>query len=246
MKKIFHRIYKRFKRDRWMIRAFIPSLIFNLRHLPFYQARKLPIMIYKGRLMNNTGKYEIKGKVHFGMIELGKHRVSLFPSNGILLENRGVIVFHGRAIIGSDSAISLGEYGRLEFGDNFSSPAGLKIACYDSISFGHNVSIGWNSLFVDTDFHSLKKLSGDRCEKTSFAPITVGHDTWFGNGCKIYKGVSVPAFCIVGADTLLHKKVECEEYSLITNRLELNVRYTGLYLDKLDDKVDYSPLREAR
>lgn len=143
-----------------MIRAFFPSLIFNFRHLPFSQARHLPIMIYKGRLKNNSGKFIIEGDVKFCMIELGKNRVSLFPSNGIMLENRGVIVFRGPVVIGSDSAITLGETGRLEFGKEFSSSAGLKIACYDSITFGENISVGWNTMIVDTDFHSLKNVNG--------------------------------------------------------------------------------------
>lgn len=160
------RIKRKIKRDKWLIRAFFPSLIFNLRHLPFSQARHLPILVYKGKFMNNTGKYVIEGDVHFGMIELGRHRVSLYPSNGIVLENRGVIVFHGSAIIGSDSAITLGETGRLEFGKNFSSSAGLKIACYDSITFGENISVGWQTMIVDTDFHSLKKVNGGGVQRT--------------------------------------------------------------------------------
>lgn len=237
---LWSRIIRKIKRDKWMIRAFIPSLIFNLRHLPFSQARHLPIMIYKGKFMNNTGKFIIEGDVHFGMIELGRYRVSLFPSNGIVVENRGVIVFRGKAIIGNDSAITLGETGRLEFGKNFSSSAGLKIACYDSISFGDNISIGWNTMIVDTDFHSLKSVeNGEKSPKHCYAPISIGDSTWLGNGCKIYKGVTIPAFCVVGADTISHKKVECAAYSLITDARDLRARYTGYYRDKSDDKVEY-------
>lgn len=222
-----------------MIRAFIPSLIFNLRHLPFSQAKHMPILVYKGKFMNNTGKYVIEGDVHFGMIELGRHRVSLYPSNGIVLENRGIVVFHGPVIIGSDSAITLGETGRIDFGKNFSSSAGLKIACYDSITFGDNISVGWQTMIVDTDFHSLKKAKGDGHNGPCYAPIVIGDYTWLGNGCKIYKGVSVPDYCVVGADTILHKKVDCEPYSLITNVKEVRVKYTGYYREKGDDKVEY-------
>lgn len=222
-----------------MIRAFFPSLIFNFRHLPFSQARHLPIMIYKGRLKNNTGKFIIEGDVKFAMIELGKNRVSLFPSNGIMLENRGVIIFRGPVVIGSDSAITLGKTGRLEFGKEFSSSAGLKIACYDSITFGENISVGWNTMIVDTDFHSLKNVNGGGYGRTCYAPISVGDYTWLGNACKIYRGVSIPAYCIVGADTVLHKKIECEPYSLITNVKDVRIKYTGYYRDKSDDEIDY-------
>lgn len=236
---LWTRIIRKIKRDKWKIRAFFPSLIFNFRHLPFSQARHLPILIYKGHCLNNSGKFIIEGEVYFGMIELGRYAVSLFPSNGIVIENRGVIVFHGKTEIGNDSVITLGDSGKLEFGKNFSASAGLKIACYDSITFGDDILIGWNTMIVDTDFHSLKEAKGGGYNGPCYAPISIGDYTWLGNGCKIYKGVSVPAYCVVGADTILHKKVDCEPYSLITNVKEVRVKYTGYYREKGDDKVEY-------
>lgn len=229
-------------RKRWILRAFIPSLIFNLRHLPFSQARKMPILIYKGRFKNNSGRYIINGKIKFGMIELGRYNVSLFPSNGILLENRGTVVFNGSAIIGNDSAISLGQRGRLEFGENFVATAGLRLACYDSITFGQNVLIGWNNMFIDTDFHKLKYADGKTADREYYAPIIVGHDTWLGNGCKVYKGVIIPPRCIVGADTILHKSPECEEYSLIRSKIDTLTTYISCYLDVNDKNIDYDIL----
>ncbi len=145
-------------KKRWILRALLPSLIFNFRHLPFSQARRLPIILYKADLRNTSGKFKIKGPVRFGMIRLGIESVSLFHDNGIMIENRGSIIFNGKAHIGNDSAISLGNNGILEFGNNFTATAGLKLACYHSISFDNNVLVGWNTQIVDTDFHALKNI----------------------------------------------------------------------------------------
>lgn len=237
--KFLKKVKNKIIRDKWKIRAFLPSLIFNLRHLPFSQARKMPILIYKARLKNNSGKFEIRGNVTFGMIVLGKTNVSIFPSNGITIENRGTIIFNGQTVIGNDSALSLGEGARLEFGYGFAATCGLKIACYDSIIFEQNVLVGWNNMFIDTDFHKLKNIDTTKNDLQGVASIHIGHDTWLGNGCKVYKGVSLPAFCVVGADTILHKKIECPKYSLITNKRDVSIKYTGYYLDVNDKDIDF-------
>lgn len=67
----------------------------------------------------------------------------------------------------------------------------------------------------------------------------MGHDVWIANGCKIYKNVSVPHTCVVGADTILHKPIQCAPYSLITNKIETSVKTIGAYLDRNDDKPNY-------
>lgn len=43
---------------------------------------------------------------------------------------------------------------------------------------------------------------------------------------------------MVGADTILHKPVECEAYTIITNKIETTVVTKGLYLDNKDNKID--------
>lgn len=32
----------------------------------------------------------------------------------------------------------------------------------------------------------------ENCRKGGYGPISVGHDVWIANGCKIYKNVSIP------------------------------------------------------
>ena len=129
--------------------------------------------------------------------------------------------------------------GVLEFGNNFGATAGLKLACYRSICFGNNVLIGWNTQILDTDFHVLKPLDNSTPRSKGFGAIVIGHDVWIANGCKIYKNVSIPPLCVVGADTILHKSIKADPYSLITNKIEPAVRVTGAYYDRKEDKIKY-------
>lgn len=225
-------------KKRWILRALFPSIVFNLRKLPFRQACRLPILLYKPRILKCDGEFVINGPVKFGLVRLGVNSVSIFPNSGITLENRGKIVFNGSVEIGNASAISVGKSGVLRFGDGVSVTTSLKLACYDSVDIQDNVLIGWNCLICDTDFHKLKYVDAERVTK-GYGKIIVGHDTWIANGCKLYKNTIIPPKCVVGADTILHSSVECEPCSLITSNAEVVIRKTGLYLDREDNKIDY-------
>lgn len=220
------------------VKAILRSAVFNFKYLPLCQAIKLPILIYKGRIINK-GKIIINGNAKFGMIRLGFNVVSLFPNNGITLENRGNIIFNGNLLIGNNSSISVNETGILEFGNQFSSSTGLKIACYDSIKIGQRVRFGWNVIILDTSFHALTNQESGKVYREGYAPILIGNDVWIANGCKLYKGVSIPPFCVVGADTILHKPVVCPKYTLITNKHEVSIKTNGLYRNIDDDNLDF-------
>ena len=222
-----------------MLRALIPSVCFNLRHLPFSQAVKLPIIVCKPRLRDNSGSFIINGPVRFGMIRLGQFKVDLFPDNGIVIANRGTIVFNGKTYIGNDSVLTVGKRGKLEFGENFTATAGLKLACHYHVSFLRNVLVGWNTQIIDSSFHALTDVKSGGVIRNGYGPVKVGHDVWIASGCKLYKNASIPDYCVVGADTSLNKPVDCEPYSLITNKREMVVKTTGKYRNRDDDRIEF-------
>ena len=76
------------------------------------------------------------------MIRLGVFGVSIYPSRGIMIENMVTIIFKGRSAIGNNSYNSFGKSGTLVFGDGDTATTSLKIACYDIIEFGKDVSCG--------------------------------------------------------------------------------------------------------
>ena len=232
-------IIKKIWKFRWIVRAFLPSVIFNFRHLPFSQAVKLPILLYKGEDLGGGGTYAIEGPVKFGMIVLGQRIVDLYPNTGITFTNSGNITFKGKIIIGNDSAVSVGPSGSLSFGDDIICSAGFKIACYSSTTIGDEVRIGWNTQILDTDFHLLKTISGEKCRGKGYAPVIIGKGVWIANSCKLYKGTVIPHSCVVASDTVLRGAIPCEPYSVLCNERKTIVRTTGVYRDLKDDRITY-------
>lgn len=223
--------------NRWIIRALIPSVIFNFRHLPFSQAARLPILLRKARLRNCSGKFIFNCPVRFGLVKFGVNNVSLYPDSGISLENRGTIVFNGYLSVGNASAISVDETGVLEFGEKVIATSSLKIACYHSIKLNDNILIGWDCMMIDTDFHKLKYTDQKRYSK-GYGSIAVGSNTWVANNCKLYKNSTIPENCVIGADTIIHGPVDCQPYSLITTEISTIVKTVGIYHDKDDDEIN--------
>lgn len=84
-------ILKRVWRGRRILRYILHSVFFNFHYLPFHEAVKLPILLYKPKLLKLKGTIKIKqeDKIGFGMIRLGFPEVSLYPNTGIVFENYG-------------------------------------------------------------------------------------------------------------------------------------------------------------
>lgn len=69
--------------------AFLPSLYFNFRYLPFRQALKMPVWINKPHLHEMRGKIIIDALVRTGMIRLGGFGGHMYPNNGIHITQWG-------------------------------------------------------------------------------------------------------------------------------------------------------------
>lgn len=225
---------------RWALRSILYSIYFNFHYLPFKQAIYLPILLYKPKLLKCKGCVRIckDVKVRFGMIQLGKYNVSLYPDTGFVYENHGgEIEFKGNVIIGNASALSIGKTGNVIFGDNFCASCALKLTSYHQIIFERNVRCGWECLFIDTDFHRLTSLNNDSLPKP-YGKIHIGHDSWFAYQCSIMKNTELPEYTTVAGRSLINKKIEISPYSLLAGS-PAKVIKTGIYRNINDDIINY-------
>lgn len=220
-----------------MIRALIPTVWFNFRHLPFRQAVHLPVLLYKARVLSCAGKVTVNGSPRFGLVRLGVPNVSLYPDSGIVLEINGHVEFNGSCVIGNASAVSVGKSGHLVLGDGFVSTAAVKIACYDAVTFGNDVLVGWDCLFMDTDFHRLTCDDGRALR--GYGKVTVGDRVWFGAECRVMKNTSVPDDTVVSAGTVLNGPVDVAEHSVIGNTRTVKVIREGCRRNPADDRIIY-------
>lgn len=216
------------------------TIWFNFHYLPLRQAVKLPILLYKPKLLNCSGSVRIEAPIRTGMIRLGVFGVSVYPNRGITWENRGSVIFSGSCYIGNNSYIAIGGTGNLSFGDCFCATADFRVVCYKRISFGANTLVGWSNLFCDTDFHATKSTLPENVGgNPGYAPITIGENNWFAMKCTTLKGANTPPLCIVGAGSLLLKDYsECPPSCLIAGNPAKFIK-GGIYHDRDDDKIKY-------
>ena len=225
------------------LRNILWSIYINFHYLTFKKAYRLPILVYKPKFVHLGGKINIEGDIKYGMIRLGFPCVSIYPNTGIMLENRGTINFKGKCFIGNNSAISLGKQGFLNLGANIIATTSCKIVCYDSIEIGDRTSIGWDCIFMDTDFHKLTKLCGGYSK--GYAPIKIGTDNWFGNSCRVLKRTITPNFCTVSAGTILKSAINVPEYSVIGMNNKIEVLASDVWKNINDDRIDYGKLNDV-
>lgn len=213
---------------------------FNFHYLPFDQAIKLPILLYRPNLKRCKGLVEIHGTIRTGMIKLGIYIVSTYPNKGIVWENSGKIVFDGKCTIGNNSYLSIGKHGIMSFGDGFCATADFRGICYHRIIFGHNILVGWSNTFTDTDFHAFKTGSEDKYVKSmGYAPITIGDNTWFAMRSIILKGTQLPPYSIVGAGSILSRNyMEYRGHCLFAGNPARMIK-ENVWRDINDDSINY-------
>lgn len=229
---------KKIWKFRWVFRSIIPSIYFNFHYLPFSQAIKLPILLYKPKLLKCKGTIQIQGKIKTGMIQLGKYNVSLYPNSGITYENHGgTIKFNGNASIGNNSAISIGEKGNLLLGNNFNATTSLKITSYHHIEFKDNVLVGWECIFMDTDFHQLT-FTNNNTKPKAFDKILIGENCWFSLKCITMKGTILAANNVVSANSFLNKDYGNAQYCLFAGQPAV-LKKNNIFRNPQNDKIIY-------
>lgn len=231
MKKVLSKIWANLP---WLF--YLPwTIVFNFKHLPFKQACKFPIWLCNPRLGKLSGKIIISGNVKFGMIRLGEKRVFVYPGRGISIENRGVIEFCGRCIIGSDSYISVSSTGYLKIGDNFVSHAACTLISHYKMILEDDVLIGWESKIMDTDFHRISVENGERPK--GYGEVRIGKGCWLGFGVTVMAGVLIPPFCVVSAKSVVKKNLQkCSPKTLLAGCPAKSVKQ-GVWLNRNDMNI---------
>ena len=221
--------------------SWIATLYFNFHYLPFKQAIKLPILLYKAKLLKCLGEVIIESDVlRTGMIQMGDYGVSLYPNKGIVWENHGgKAIFRGRCDIGNASAISIGPAGYCVFGSNFKATTSLKLTCYCQVEFGEKVLIAWDVIVMDSSFHRLKDRNGNFKSK-GYAPIIIGNSNWITARCMILSGTKTPDYCTVGATSVLSKDYSDFPTHILLAGNPIEIKAKDVWID-FDDHhiVDY-------
>lgn len=231
-------ILKKIWNEKWILRSIILTIYFNLKYLPIRQALKLPILLYKPKFIKLKGKIIIESSdIKFGMIQLGRPNVPIFPNNGLIYENKGgTIIFKGKCVVGNNSSISVGEKGELTIENNFIASTTLKIICWYKIKFNENTRIGWDCIFLDYDFHSMTKIPSMKLTK-GYGEILIGKNNWFGSFCRVYKKTKTPDYCTISSNSILTENYDFPPFCIIGSNNRTNLKIQNIYRDINNDII---------
>lgn len=112
----------------------------------------------------------------------------------------GELLIKGEVFIGKQChfEISSGSQLILEDGVNFT---GLStIVCDDKIHFEENCLVSWNTLFMDSDAHTVTDSIGN---VNYNKPINIGKNVWIGANCTVLKGTIISDGIVVATDSLV-------------------------------------------
>lgn len=184
--------------------SWLKTIYFNYRMLPFKQAVRLPVVIYKRTLFRSLkGKIVINAKPKFALVKIGREDVVACMGSHTNLLIDGKLEFNGKATIGCGSSIHLSKSGHMVLGDRFRVTGNAAFLCENEMIFGYHVGIAWNTFFMDSDRHDIIDENGKKLNMP--APIKVGDYIWIGFNVTLLKGAVIPDASIVAAGSIITK-----------------------------------------
>jgi acetyltransferase-like isoleucine patch superfamily enzyme len=207
----------------------LKTIYFNLKYFPVKQAVKLPVL-----LSNKVYLREVKGRIHFnceikfGLVQIGYGNVGIFDKkkSRTIWEVYGDVTFCGNANIGHGSKIIVGPKGSIIFGTRLLISAESSIIAYEKIQFGNNCFLSWDTLLMDTDFHSIKNEKEEIINSPK--PIIIGNHVWIGCRSVILKGSIIPDNSIIAINSLVNKEL-----------MEENCIYGGSPVKCIKEKISW-------
>ncbi len=191
--------------------CWLKTLIYNSLWFGFAGIRHLPVLIYNDVEILSRGKILIEGEMTYGMVRLGIWKAK--SHNKTRLMNFGTIIFKEDIVIQGGCIIEV-YGGKIEFGKHIKLAESCKIMCCKSIIIQNNVSVGYETTFMDTDFHFTIDVESRKVFRNE-SQIIIGEGSWISSNCKIMKGVKIPRFSIICTNSLvLNDYSACPETSM--------------------------------
>lgn len=117
---------------------------------------------------------------------------------------------------GSGGGIEIAENAILTCGRNFNATAKCTIICRNNISFGEDVLVSWDTLFMDSDQHTI--TDNKNIETSNYdGTIKIGNHVWIASKVSVLKNTFIPNGCVIGCSTLLHGNYMQEQILIAGN-----------------------------
>ncbi len=204
--------------------SWLKTVYFNFHYLPFIDALRLPIFIYRRtKLHSLSGSIKFNVPCRTGIVMIGIHGVGIIDNKyeRTIWQCNGVVEFNGSARFGSGTKLSINKNAILSIGNKFCITGRSTIICSKDISFGDECLLSWDILIMDTDFHNIYE---DRNLINIPKPIRIGNHVWIGCRNMVLKGVTIPNNVIVAASSVITKHVDDSECIVGNKIIQCNLK----------------------
>lgn len=119
---------------------------------------------------------------------------------------KGKLVLNGNGVhaFGPDTTLSIGKYGILTLGNNFTASARNNISCQCGITIGDDNMWSFDNVIMDTDSHQI--CDENNCILNYNKPIIFGNHVWVGCRNLIMKGSEIADGCMVASGSIISGK----------------------------------------
>lgn len=187
------------------------TLYYNFRWISWKQAMRLPMIVGKNTKIIGTGKIEIEFTLRENPhIYVGCKTLKwMDEKEPTVLSINGLMKITVETYIGKGCRFEIGKEGilHLKKGSNFT---GLStVICKNKITFGEHDLISWDTLFMDSDSHTIIGTTG---KKNFDKSIVLGNHVWIGAKSTILKGSFIANDVVVAAGSVVSGQYNRESY----------------------------------
>lgn len=195
---------KRFRH--FMTVNWVKTIYFNLKMLPFAQAKKLPFYFYGNvKFTNLSGSVTIEAPLTTGMFGFGLQYEKTTRSKKIAeLIIKGHLIIRGYVQFGKDCFVFVKENATLDLGNMSGMASDGKIICTKAITLQTYARIGSECQVIDTDFHQMiDTVTKEKYEISK--PIIIGAYNYVSRWSSIMKNTVTPDYCTIASNSLCNK-----------------------------------------
>ena len=171
--------------------------------------------------INYGSKFLCKSKNGIVFLKpLQPNMLSINDGNSIKVDKGAKIVFTGsKACFNYKNIVLISSAGVLEIGNNFWANGEAEFNCRKGLKFGDDVLISVHVMFLDTDYHPIFNLQGDKINHDR--EIIIGNKVWIGCNVTILKGAQIGNNIVIGAGSLVAGKLLAENSIYCGNPIKL-------------------------
>lgn len=226
-----------FKRVKTIIRCrdgnFIKTLYYNFKYLSFNEAILLPMIISSNTIIRGKGKIIIdcldstkQSRIYIGAKALKWMDLKRYST---YLHIDGELYMSSSTFIGLGSKIEIGKNAKLVLGSNFNITGLAKIICYNSIIFGRDALISWDTLFMDTDSHTIINNDGS---KSKDGDICIGDRVWVCSKASILKNSNIANDIVIACNSVTSGSFKTENVIIATEKSKVIKENISWIIDK--------------